>query len=64
MYESELGNTENILLADSEPDAEGILFNGRQRNLEFVLHCDDFFMDGTLKIASCLFKHKIIIVII
>lgn len=64
MYKSEPGNTENILLADSAPDAERILFNGRQQNLEFALHCDDFFMDGTLKIASCLFKHIIIIVII
>jgi len=63
MYESEPGNTEHFLLVDSGPDAERILFNGRQRNLEFALH-NDFFMDGTLKIASCLFKHIIIIVII
>ncbi|KAK9752397.1 FLYWCH zinc finger domain [Popillia japonica] len=47
---------ENFLLADSGPGAERILIFGRQRNLEMVLTCDDFFMDGTFKIAANIFK--------
>lgn len=50
MYESEPGNTENFLLADSGPDAERILIFGRQRNLELALNCDDFLWMGHLKL--------------
>lgn len=55
-YESEPGKTENFLLADSGPGVDRILIFGRQRNLEIALICDDFFMDGTFKIAPNLFK--------
>ncbi|KAK4876865.1 hypothetical protein RN001_009371 [Aquatica leii] len=56
IYVSEPGNSENFLLADSGPGAERILIFGRQRNLETVLTFDDFFMDGTFKIALNIFK--------
>jgi len=56
MYESEPGKTENFLLADSGLGADRILIFGRQRNLEIALICDDYFMDGTFKIAPNLFK--------
>jgi len=55
-YELEPGITEYFLLADSGPGADRILIFGRQRNLEIALLCDDFFMDGTFKIAPNLFK--------
>jgi len=61
MYESEPGNFENFLLANSGPGAERILIFGRQRNLEIASTCDDFFMYGTFKIALNLFKRIYVI---
>lgn len=61
MYESEPGTFENFLLADSGSGAERILIFGRQRNLEIARTCDDFFMDGTFKIAPNLFKQIYVI---
>lgn len=61
LYESEPGNSENFLLGDSGPGSERILIFGRQRNLQMVLTCDDFYMDGTFKIAPNMFSQIYVI---
>ncbi|KAI4469530.1 hypothetical protein MML48_1g04323 [Holotrichia oblita] len=57
-YDVTPDTTENFLLADSGPAPDRILIFGRQRNLQMVANCADFFMDGTFKIAPNLFQQN------
>ncbi|KAK4882668.1 hypothetical protein RN001_005987 [Aquatica leii] len=55
-------NIENFLLSDSGPGPQRILIFGRQRNLNILENCDDFFVDATFKIAPNLF-HQVYVIL-
>ncbi|KAB0801582.1 hypothetical protein PPYR_02653 [Photinus pyralis] len=62
IYESTPGNIENFLLSDSGPGPQRILIFGRERNLQILENCDDYFVDGTFKIAPNLF-HQVYVIL-
>ncbi|KAF0724082.1 MULE domain-containing protein, partial [Aphis craccivora] len=60
-YEVEPGQFENFLLCDTGPGPNRILIFGRQRGLEILATSNEWFVDGTFKIAPILFTQVFVI---
>ncbi|CAI6377779.1 unnamed protein product [Macrosiphum euphorbiae] len=60
-YEVEPGVFENFLLCDTGPEINRILLFGRQRGLEILSTSEQWFVDGTFKIAPILFSQVFVI---
>lgn len=47
---------DNFILFDDEGEMNRIIILGTKENLAFLVHCDDWYMDGTFSITPPLFK--------